>query len=150
MISPKKNLPSSETSEHDAHMVQSVAEIVSAYLAHNRVEAAQIPQLINSVHQALVGTRQQVPEVPTPAVSASKSVTPSTIYCLDCGGGFKSIKRHIRAAHSMTPEDYRRKWNLAGDYPMVAPNYAEERSRLAKRVGLGTQPKQRGRKSSQA
>ena len=150
MISPKTNLPSSETPEHDMHMVQSVAEIVSAYVANNKVEAAQIPQIIDSVHQALAGTRRQTPEVPKPAVAVTKSVTPNEIFCLECGKGFKSIKRHIRAAHNMTPEDYRRKWNLAGDHPMVAPNYAVERSRLAKSLGLGTQPKQRGRTSSQA
>lgn len=150
MISPKKNLSSSETPENDMQMVQSVAEIVSAYVAHNKVEAAQIPQIINSVREALTGARQQPAEAPTPAVAPAKSVTPNAVYCLECGKGFRSLKRHIRTTHNMTADDYRRRWNLAGDHPMVAPNYAEERSKLAKNQGLGTQPKQRGRTSSQA
>ena len=119
------------------------AEIVSAYVSKNSVPAADLPSLLNSVYAALTKTAQEQKEEPkaqlVPAVSVRKSVTPDAIICLEDGKSFKSLKRHLRTTYDLTPEQYRAKWSLPADYPMVAPNYAKARSELAKTMGLGQQ-----------
>ena len=118
------------------------AEIVSAYLSHNPIPASEIPALISQVHAALQRVssgRSEAPLEPAkPAVSVKKSMTPDYLVCLEDGKRFKSLKRHLRTQYNMTPEQYRDKWGLPADYPMVAPNYAEQRRSLAKSIGLGT------------
>jgi predicted transcriptional regulator len=121
------------------------ADIVSAYVTNNSVPATELSALIGSVYAALTKTAQAQQEEPkaelVPAVSVRKSVTPDSIICLEDGKKFKSLKRHLRTTYDMTPEQYRAKWNLPADYPMVAPNYAKARSELAKTMGLGQQRK---------
>ena len=119
------------------------AEVVSAFVGHNSLPVSELPSLISSVHAALVkisnGTAAPVSaeqEVLTPAVPVRKSITPDYLVCLDDGRKFKSLKRHL-ASLGMTPEQYRAKWSLPADYPMVASNYAATRSALAKKIGLG-------------
>ena len=123
------------------------AEIVSAYLSHNPTPASEIPNLIGQVHAALQRVssgRIETPLEPAkPAVSIKKSMTPDYLVCLEDGKHFKSLKRHLRTQYNMTPEQYRDKWGLPADYPMVAPNYAVARSALAKRMGLGQQPRRK-------
>jgi len=125
------------------------AEIVSAYVSNNTVPATDIPGLINQVHAALSRVSNGVPdgiaEAPKPAISLKRSVTPEFLVCLEDGKKFKSLKRHLRTQYNMTPEQYRDKWNLPSDYPMVAPNYAAARSELAKQMGLGQQRRRRGK-----
>ncbi len=122
-------------------------EIVAAYISNNSVPAGDLPGLIVEVHTSL--TKMTAPvdarrvEPPKPAVSARKSVTNDYIICLEDGKRFKSLKRHLRTQYDMSPEDYREKWGLATDYPMVAPNYAKARSQLAKEMGLGQQRRRR-------
>ncbi|HEY5280313.1 MAG TPA: MucR family transcriptional regulator [Pseudolabrys sp.] len=124
------------------------AEIVSAYVSNNTVPAVDIPGLISQVHGALSrvssGAGMAAIEAAKPAVSLKRSVTPEFIVCLEDGKKFKSLKRHLRTQYNMTPEQYREKWNLPPDYPMVAPNYAAARSELAKQMGLGQQRRRRG------
>ena len=118
------------------------ADIVSAYVSNNSVPAADLPSLLHSVYAALTQTQGQKEEPKAevvPAVSVRKSVTPDAIICLEDGKSFKSLKRHLRTTYDMTPEQYRAKWNLPADYPMVAPNYAKARSELARTMGLGQQ-----------
>ena len=119
------------------------AEIVAAYVSNNTVASADIPALINQVHTALMrvttGEAQPSSEPLKPAVPIKRSINPDFIVCLDDGKKFKSLKRHLRTQYNMTPEQYREKWSLPGDYPMVAPNYAAARSQLAKQMGLGQQ-----------
>jgi predicted transcriptional regulator len=127
--------------------IELTAGIVSAYVSNNTVAASEIPELISQVHVALVRVAGGAVEIQTdpvkPAVSVKRSVTPEYIVCLEDGKKFKSLKRHLRTQYNMTPEQYREKWNLQPDYPMVAPNYAAARSQLAKQMGLG---QQRGRR----
>jgi predicted transcriptional regulator len=127
--------------------IELTADIVSAYVSNNPVAASEIPELISQVHLALVrvsGGAMAIPAEPVkPAVSVKRSLTPEYIVCLEDGKKFKSLKRHLRTQYNMTPEQYREKWNLPADYPMVAPNYAAARSQLAKQMGLG---QQRGRR----
>jgi predicted transcriptional regulator len=124
-------------------VVALTADIVSAYVSNNSVPTTELSALINSVHQALArtvtGQVDKPAEAPVPAVAVKKSVTPDFIICLEDGKKFKSLKRHLRTTYSMTPEQYRAKWGLPLDYPMVAPNYAKARSELAKTMGLGQQ-----------
>jgi predicted transcriptional regulator len=128
-----------------------IAQIVSAHVSNNDVSVVQLPALIRSVHQALT-TVGQVPAEPIksePAVAVKKSVFPDHILCLNCGQRFKTLKRHIRTDHQMTPDEYRTKWGLPSSYPMVAAEYAATRSTLAKKSGLGRKvvapdPKKRG------
>ncbi len=126
------------------------ADIVSAYVGNNTVASTDLPGLITTVHAALASTVQKVqePEVVelVPAVPVKKSVTDDYIICLEDGKKFKSLKRHLRTHYDLTPEDYRVKWNLPVDYPMVAPNYAAARSELAKKMGLGQQRAQKTKK----
>ena len=123
------------------------AEIVAAYVSNNTVASADIPALINQVHTALLrvttGEAQPSSEPLKPAVPIKRSINPDFIVCLDDGKKFKSLKRHLRTQYNMTPEQYREKWSLPGDYPMVAPNYAAARSQLAKQMGLGQQQRKR-------
>ena len=125
-----------------------VSDIVSAYVAHNPVPVADLPKLIERVHSTLMeidghnGVADGKVEL-KPAVPVRKSVTDDHIVCLEDGKKFKSLKRHLRTQYSMTPEQYREKWGLPADYPMVAPNYAQARSQLAKQMGLGQQRRRR-------
>jgi len=115
--------------------------IVAAHVANNSVALADLPRLIREVHETLAavgGGAPREPERPTPAVPVRKSVTPDFIVCLEDGKKLKMLKRHLKTAYNMTPEEYRDRWGLAADYPMVAPNYAKQRSKLAKQIGLGT------------
>ena len=118
------------------------AEIVAAYVANNSVSSSGLSQLIEDVHAALHRLGQpappaEAPNKPQPAVAVKKSVTPDFIICLEDGRKFKSLKRHLRTAYNLSPEEYRAKWGLPKDYPMVAPNYAAQRSTLARASGLG-------------
>jgi predicted transcriptional regulator len=123
------------------------ATIVSAYVGNNPTPAAELPALISQIHAALVRVSNGRPEVVVepskPAVSVKKSMTAEYLVCLEDGKRFKSLKRHLRTQYSMTPEQYREKWGLPADYPMVAPNYAVARSQLAKKMGLGQQRRRR-------
>ena len=123
------------------------ASIVSAYVGNNPIPAAEIPALINVVHGALLrvsaGRAEAPPEPAKPAVSVKKSITADYLVCLEDGKRFKSLKRHLRTQYNMTPEQYRDKWGLPPDYPMVAPSYAVARSQLAKKMGLGQQQRRR-------
>lgn len=121
------------------------ADVVAAFVGNNSVPATELPDLIAKVHGALLRLSTPAPtvveEVLKPAVPVKKSVTPEYIICLEDGLKFKSLKRHLRTKYNMTPEEYRAKWGLPNDYPMVAPSYAEARSNLAKKMGLGQQRK---------
>jgi predicted transcriptional regulator len=132
----------SETSNSNSY-IELAAYIVSAYVSNNSVPASDLPSLINEVHSALLrvtsGTVVPPVEIPKPAVPAKKSVTNDFLVCLEDGRKFKSLKRHLRTQYNLSPDEYREKWGLAPDYPMVAPNYAKARSNLAKQMGLGQQ-----------
>jgi predicted transcriptional regulator len=127
--------------------IELTAAIVSAYVSNNSVQAGDLSSLISQVHSALTRVSSGHADAPNeplkPAISVKKSITPDHIVCLEDGKKFKSLKRHLRTQYSMTPEQYRDKWSLAPDYPMVAPNYAAARSQLAKQMGLGQQRRRR-------
>ena len=135
-------------SPFSTNYVELAADIVSAYVSNNSVATSDLPSLIGDIHSALVRIGGGTAEVPTealkPAVPIKKSITPDYIVCLDDGKKFKSLKRHLRTQYDMTPEEYRERWGLPPDYPMVAPNYAHARSQLAKKMGLGQQRRRRG------
>ncbi|MEY3080067.1 MAG: hypothetical protein RJA94_52 [Pseudomonadota bacterium] len=128
--------------ETNKTLIELAAQIVAAYVGHNAVEQADLPKLIGEVHKALeqvaagTGRKDEGPD-PKPPVSVKKSITPDYLICLEDGKKFKSLKRHLRTHFNLTPEQYREKWGLPADYPMVAPNYANSRSNLAKNMGLG-------------
>lgn len=129
-------------------------DIVSAYVSHNQVPASEIPNMIRSVHDTLGtlknGAEAKAKEPQKPAVSIRKSITPDYIICLEDGKKLKMLKRYLRTNYDMSPEEYRAKWGLPADYPMVAPNYAKQRSEFAKKIGLGKVAKKttkRGRRS---
>ena len=131
-------------------MIERVAEIVAAYLKRNSVAPDQVPGLIQQVNQALTGLGQpQEPPPPAmpdaPAVPIRRSVTPDKIICLDCGYKGQMLKRHLTTAHSLSVDEYRTRWKLSSDYPMIAPNYSVRRSELAKSAGLGTRSGRRTR-----
>jgi predicted transcriptional regulator len=130
-------------------LLELTTEIVVAHVGNNTLPVSELPNLIEDVYKTLaaVGTVQAVAETPKPAVPVKKSVYPDYIICLENGKKLKMLKRHLKTAHNMTPEEYREKWGLPMDYPMVAPNYAEHRSNLAKEIGLGTKPRRRRRKA---
>jgi MucR family transcriptional regulator, transcriptional regulator of exopolysaccharide biosynthesis len=134
-----------------SNYIELAADIVSAYVSNNSVPTGELPGLISEVHMALmkvgVGAIELPAEAPKPAVPVKKSVTPDYIVCLEDGKKFKSLKRHLRTQYNMTPEQYRERWALPIDYPMVAPNYAKARSELAKEMGLGQQRRKRRRAS---
>jgi predicted transcriptional regulator len=122
-------------------LITLTADIVSAHVSNNSVAVNDVPGLIQNVHSALsqLGTTVPEPEVKQePAVSVRSSIKPDYIICLEDGKKLKMLKRHLMTHYNMTPEQYRAKWNLPADYPMVAPNYAEQRRSLAKKIGLGT------------
>lgn len=125
------------------------AEIVSSHVANNTVALNDLPQLIQQVYSTLAGVGKggsgMFAARPEPAVTVKKSVHPDYIVCLEDGRKLKMLKRHLKTAYNMTPEQYRERWNLPPDYPMVAPNYAKQRSSLAKKIGLGTRPRRRSR-----
>jgi predicted transcriptional regulator len=131
--------------------IELAAEIVSAYVSNNSVPASDLPGLLNDVHSALVrvssGATVASPEAAKPAVPPKKSITNDYIVCLEDGRKFKSLKRHLRTQYNMSPEEYREKWGLPPDYPMVAPAYAKARSALAKQMGLGQQRRRVGKRS---
>lgn len=128
--------------EENRAVVDMAAKIVSAYVTANPLPSQELPGLIRAVHATLLelqspSAANSGEQAPEPAVSVKRSVTPDYIICLEDGKKFKSLKRHLRTRYGMSPEVYRAKWGLPHDYPMVAPNYAKERSNLAKRMGLG-------------
>lgn len=133
-----------------AALLEMTADIVSAYVGNNNVQAGELPGLIQNIHAALSqvssGPVEPEPEPKEPAVPIRKSISPDFLICLEDGRKFKSLKRHLRTKYDMSPEDYRARWGLPKDYPMVAPNYAKARSDLAKSMGLG----QGGRKPARA
>ena len=133
-----------------SEIIEMTADIVSAYVGNNTVATADIAALIHSVHQALSGVNgaPEAPEVAPqePAVSIKRSIQPDHLICLEDGRKFKSLKRHLRTKYNLTPEEYRAKWRLPKDYPMVAPSYAKARSDLAKQMGLGQGGRQAPRK----
>lgn len=137
----------SESASLSRH-IELAADIVAAYVGANSVAAADLPSLISQVHAALAwvatGPAEPPTEAPKPAVPVKRSVTADYVVCLEDGKRFKSLKRHLRAQYDMSPEQYREKWGLPSDYPMVAPNYAAARSQLAKKMGLGQQRGKRG------
>ena len=120
-------------------MLELTTEIVAAHVGNNSVAVSDLPGLIQDVYKTLVsvGTEPTAPERPKPAVAVKKSVFPDFIVCLEDGKKLKMLKRHLRTTYNLTPEEYRTKWNLPPDYPMVAPNYAKQRSQFAKDIGLG-------------
>ena len=131
-------------------MLRMTADVAAAYVSNNTLPASQLNDVIKTIYASLMALER--PEaMPTngqkPMVPVKKSVTPDYIVCLEDGKKLKMLKRHLRTAYGMTPEEYRMKWSLPADYPMVAPNYAEQRSSLAKKIGLGTKPRARGRRS---
>jgi predicted transcriptional regulator len=129
------------------NFIELTASIVSAYVSNNPVPSAELPTLIGQVHSALrrVSTRQTegLSDSLKPSIAVKKSISSDFIVCLEDGKKFKSLKRHLRTQYNLTPEQYRSKWGLPKDYPMVAPNYAAARSRLAKQMGLGQQRRRR-------
>jgi len=122
-------------------LLRMTTEVAAAYFSNNTLPSLQLPEVIKTIHDSLTALRggdgAAPAEPPTPAVPIKKSVTPDYIVCLEDGRKLKMLKRHLRTAFNMTPEDYRRRWGLAADYPMVAPTYAAKRSALAKKIGLG-------------
>lgn len=128
------------TDPDDIDALEMTVEIVSSYVANNAVQSDQLPALIKSIHATITGLAVAVPALTEkfePAVAISKSVTPEFLICLEDGAKLKMLKRYLRTRFDMTPEDYRAKWGLPADYPMVAPNYAKLRSKHAKQIGLG-------------
>ncbi|MDH5188039.1 MAG: MucR family transcriptional regulator [Rhodospirillaceae bacterium] len=121
-------------------ILELTTEIVASFVSNNSVKSAELSQVINDVYQTLTGLGAATlnADRPKPAVSVKKSITPDYLVCLEDGKKLKMLKRHLKTSYGMTPEQYRERWGLAPDYPMVAPNYAEHRSSLAKKIGLGT------------
>lgn len=138
-----------ETADNTEMLMELTAEVVAAYVSNNSLPVTDLPALISDVFGAL-GRTHSAPAAPTaekpkPAVPVKKSVTDDYIVCLEDGKKFKSLKRHLMTHYNLSPEDYREKWDLPADYPMVAPNYAAARSRLAKQMGLGHKRRRTGR-----
>jgi len=132
------------TSENKHNLLEMTSDIVSSFVANNPVPASGLPELLKSVHEAvqdLAENKPSVPPRPDPAVPISKSITPDHIICLEDGKKLKMLKRYLNTRYNMTPDEYRQRWNLAADYPMVAPNYAKRRSAFAKEIGLGRKKK---------
>ena len=137
-----------ESTSHNEIMTLTT-EIVAAHVANNSVAVADLPDLIQQVYRSLTNAGDASaaePPRPQPPVSIGRSVRPDYIVCLEDGKKLKMLKRHLRTAFNMTPAEYRERWELPSDYPMVAPNYAEQRSKLAKQIGLGKRPRTRKRK----
>jgi predicted transcriptional regulator len=134
------NLSDSNGGKGD-ELLKFASEIVAAYVSNNPIPVAEIPAMIKSVHATLGGlaggATSETPTALKPAVAVKKSVTPEFIICLEDGKKLKMLKRYLRSRYDLTPEEYRAKWGLPADYPMVAPNYAAQRSEFAKKIGLG-------------
>ena len=130
-----------QTRVSNGEILKMAVEIVSAYVSNNGVNTTQVPELINTIYSSLhnLNGSTSVSETETlkPAVSVRRSINPDYIICLEDGKKLKMLKRHLRASYGITPDEYRAKWGLPADYPMVAPNYAEQRSNFAKKIGLG-------------
>ena len=143
----EENLGSSE-------LLRMTTDVVSAYLGNNTVAASQISEVIGTVYEALSRLNIEVTEPEAepakPAVPVRRSITPEYIVCLEDGKRLKMLKRHLRTTYNMTPEEYRAKWGLPADYPMVAPNYAAQRSEFAKKIGLGRNAVKRGGRKRKA
>ncbi len=139
MITVKKEDFDTDT---QAMLIQMTSEVVAAYVSNNPVQASDLPNVITRVHSTMrdlssaPGAEEPVKDA-SPAVSVRKSITSDYLVCLEDGKRFKSLKRHLRSKYNLSPEEYREKWGLPSDYPMVAPNYAKQRSELAKKMGLG-------------
>ena len=132
-------------SENDTTSLEFVSKIVSAYVSKNSLPPSELPQLIWTVHEALKRPGQAASSPPEPAVPIKKSVTPDYVICLEDGKKLKMLKRHLRTAFDMSPDEYRQRWGLPSDYPMVAPKYGARRSELAKKIGLGRKAGQKVR-----
>ena len=129
---------SENSSSDNKDVIAWTTDIVASHVQNNSVAIGDLPQLIRTVHDALTGLSGAAPaEKPQPAIPVRRSVTPEFIICLEDGRKLKMLKRHLATAYGMTPQEYREKWGLPADYPMVAPNYAKQRSSLAKKIGLG-------------
>ena len=140
-----------DNNEMNETLITLTADIVSAHVSNNSVAVNDLPQLIQNVHNALSGLGEKAEEAPArpePKVSIRSSVKPDYIVCLEDGKKLKMLKRHLMTHYQMTPDEYRQKWGLNADYPMVAPNYAEQRRTLAKKIGLGTKRRRTGRGGS--
>ena len=130
-----------------SELLELTTVIVAAHACNNTITPGDLPKLIQDIYKTLVvvGTTPLAPDRPRPAVAIKKSVFPDYIVCLEDGKKLKMLKRHLKTAYNLTPEEYRKRWGLPIDYPMVAPNYAKHRSNLAKKIGLGTKPRKRRR-----
>ena len=129
-----------------SELLSLTSNIVAAHVSNNTVAVGDLPALIRDVHDTLASVgqaAQREPERPVPAVPVKKSILPDHIVCLEDGKKLKMLKRHLKTAYNMTPEEYRERWELPPDYPMVAPNYAKQRSKLARQIGLGTRARRR-------
>ena len=135
---------SSNPSKND--VLNWTAQILSSHVRNNSVAVADLPEAINSVYRSLqaLSSGEAPPTEARPAVTVKRSITPDYIVCLEDGKKLKMLKRHLKTAYNMTPDEYRQKWGLPPDYPMVAPNYARQRSALAKKIGLGSKGRRRG------
>ena len=132
----------------DAELLHMASDIAAAYVSHNNLSPEQLPDVIKTVHATLSSVGRGLGKESDnlkPAVPVRRSITPDYIVCLEDGKRLKMLKRHLRSAYDMTPDDYRAKWGLPSDYPMVAPNYAKQRSQFAKKIGLGRKGKGGGR-----
>jgi len=129
-------------------IMRMAADIVASYVTKNKLDVGQIPDIINNVYNTLVSLNGAAysKDALTPPVPIRKSITPDFIVCLEDGKKLKMLKRHLKTSYGLTPDEYRERWGLPSDYPMVAPNYASQRSALAKKIGLGTKPRKRVRK----
>ena len=129
-----------------SELLEFTTEIVAAHSGNNTIAPDDLPKMIQDVYKTLsaLGATEAFPERPKPAVAVKKSVFPDYIVCLEDGKKLKMLKRHLKTAYNMSPEDYRERWGLPSDYPMVAPNYAKHRSNLAKKIGLGTRSRNKG------
>lgn len=137
-----------ESTDMSETFITLTADIVAAHVSNNSVAVSDLPTLISNVHGALIGLGGQPAEAPVklePAVSVRASIKPDYIVCLDDGKKLKMLKRHLMTHYGITPDEYRAKWGLPADYPMVAPNYAEQRRTLAKKIGLGRKPGKRSK-----
>ncbi|MGH6932521.1 MAG: MucR family transcriptional regulator [Dongiaceae bacterium] len=129
-------------------LLRMTADMAAAYCSNNSVEAAQLPDVIRTIHTSLLSLQSAAGSGGplTPAVPVKKSITDDYIVCLEDGKKLKMLKRHLRTNYNLTPDEYRKRWGLPADYPMVAPNYSERRSAFAKKIGLGRIPSGRGRR----
>ena len=139
-------ISASDTAASDLTVLRLTAQIVSAHIGKNQIGQEALPGLIMDIYRTLsgVGQANAAPDKPQPAVPVKKSIFPDHLVCLEDGRKLKMLKRHLKTSYNMTPDQYRERWGLPSDYPMVAPNYAQHRSTLAKKIGLGTKPRSKG------